>query len=424
MNIIKSFSIYSISNILEKGISFALLPIFTFYFKPADYGVLVLLTTITTFTLPFITLGSNGAISANFFRSDDKNHSTYFTSAIIPSLISTILSSVLFYLISDYIYETFNLPVLWFNLIPIFCFISFFNTLLLLEYQLNNEPYKYVSITISSVILNLLLTIFLVVLLKFDYIGRLISQYFVLLFFFIISFNFLYFKRKRIVKKVNKEYIKDSLLFGLPLIPHSIGMIVINMSDKIFITKLLGNAELGIYNTGFIIGSSISILSSSFAKAIVPFSYQQFSLNTDSSKMKVVRIYLIFILVLTFIIILLWILSPFIFKVFIGDNFQKGIKYVFWVSIGFYFQGLYLLFANVIFFLKKTKIFLYWSFFNIIINLILNYIFVNIYGAKGAAITISISFFLFFIVISIYANKLYPLPWRNSIKILLKCKRD
>ena len=391
--------------------AFFLLPIFTFYLSTKDFGVLSLYTTIFSFTLPIITLGIHGAISVYYFNGSKQNYPSYFSSSLIPSLSVAVLLTIITLIFKNPIEQYLEIPIIWIATIPIFALLSFLNNLLLIDYQIKEDTKKYVSFSLLSSLVNLLLSIFFVTLYKVGYVGRLIGQNLSILIFFLIAFYILYFKRKVLVNKISKQNIKDALYFGLPLLPHIIGGIVINMSDRFFVDYFLGKEALGIYNIGYLIGSILSVLNASFANASIPFSYKLFEENTIASKQKVVRVYWIYIAVILVSSIALVLIAPLIFKYFIDKKFIGGLIYVKWIVLSYFFQGLYLLFVNIIFYLKKTKILFYFSFVNIILNIILNYFMILNFGAIGAAYATTISFFLFFLTISIYSNFSYPLPW-------------
>lgn len=411
MNLFKSFSLYTAASFIERGIAFFLLPIFTFYLTTKDFGVLALITSVFSFTLPLVTLGIQGAISVEYFNGEKDNYPSYFTSSIFPPFIIAIFLTLLVFIFKVPIENYLGIPFVWILLIPVFCFLSFFNSLLLIDYQIKNEPKKYVVYSLSNSGLNIIISLLLVISFQYGYQGRLLGQYFSIFIFSLLAGFILYFKRKILVKNVNWSNIKDSLSFGLPLVPHIIGGMVINMSDRLFIDHYCGKEQLGIYNIGYVLGSVISIVCAAFANAIIPFSYELFSINTYDAKAKVVKVYWLFIGLMIFIVFCIWICTPFIFKWFVDVKFSGGAKYVIWITLGYFFQGLYLLFANIIFYLKRTKVFFYLSFVNIIINLSLNYFFIPIYGPMGAAYATCISFFVFFISIAFYCNKIYPLPW-------------
>lgn len=418
MKLLKSFSLYTFASIIEKGISFFLLPVFTFYLSTKDFGVLALLTSIISFGLPLITLGVQGAVSVAYFKGVKNNYPSYFSSSIIPPFLIAAIITLIILLFHNPIQAYFGVPIVWIILIPFFCFISFFNSLLLLDYQIKNEPGKYIIFSLSSSSLNILISLLFVVVLKFGYQGRLIGQYLSILVLFLIAFYILLQKKKLLVKNISLTNIKDSLVFGLPLMPHIFGALVISMSDRLFIDHFYGKAELGIYNLAYVLGSAVTIFSASFANAIMPFSYELFTINTFESKLKVVKVYWLFVILMVSIIICVWLVTPFVFKWFIDPKFAGGIKYVSWIMMGYFFQGMYLLFSNVIFYLKKTKVLFYMSFINVGINLGLNYYLVPKMGPIGATYTLCVNYFILFLAISIYCHNIYPLPWFHVFKKL------
>jgi O-antigen/teichoic acid export membrane protein len=411
MKLFKSFSLYTIASFIEGGIAFFLLPLFTFYLTTKDFGILALLTTVFSFITPLVSLGTQGAVSVAYFKGKKDDYPSYFSSAILTPFLSALFLILIIAIFSSLIESYLGISIYWILFIPLFCFLSFFNSLLLLDYQIKGEPIKFIYFSLSSSTVNVLFSLLLVISFKLGYQGRLIGQYFSIFLFFIIALFIAYKKRGVLIKKINYDHVKDSILFGLPLIPHILGSIVLNLSDRLFIDHFFGKEQLGIYNIGYVVGSAISILCASFAHAIVPFSYELFAKNTYNDKVKVVKVYWLFIGLLIIIIFCIWMLTPILFKWFIDVKFQGGSKYVIWIALGYFFQGLYLLFANIIFYLKKTKVFFYVSFVNVILNLGLNYYLIPSLGPIGAAYATCISFFIFFITIAIYCNKVYPLPW-------------
>jgi O-antigen/teichoic acid export membrane protein len=397
-------------SVIQRGIAFMILPIFTHYLAPDDFGILSLLTTFFVFTSPIISLGALNAISVAYFNEQKSEYPSYFSSSLFVPFLITVFLFLFSILFGGFFSTLFGVPKLWLLVIPIFSFLSFISQCLLVDYQIKQEPVKYGVFSICSSVLNIALSIFLVAVVGMDYQGRLIGQYFSIFIFATIALIILK-QRGLLIKKISKKFIKDSLLFGLPIVPHVIGGVVINMSDKIFINQFLGTSELGIYNIGYVIGATISMLSTSFASSIVPISYELFAKGDKQSKEKVVKIYWLYIFALLSIVALLSITAPYIFDWFINKQYKEGARYVKWISLGYFFHGCYLLFANTIYYTKKTKILLYWSVVNIIVNLGLNYLLIPIFGSIGAAYTLCISYFIFSLSMGIISNKIYPLPW-------------
>jgi Na+-driven multidrug efflux pump len=88
------------------------------------------------------------------------------------------------------------------------------------------------------------------------------------------------------------------------------------------------------------------------------------------------------------------------------------------VGLGFFFWGIYLVFSGYIFFLKKNYILALLAIVNVVLNITFNYIFIRSFGAIGAAYATCLSYFIVALIISIWCNRLYPMPWFNFKAIL------
>lgn len=412
LNLLKSFSIYTAGNLLTQSINFFLLPVFTHYLTPSDYGILTLISTITSFITPLILISIDGSISIEFYKKKFGQPATYITSALVLSFISTLFVSLIMLLISNKIQQQLFIPVFWLDIIPVMCFFEVVRTLNLMVFQINEKPMLYAGYSLSNTLGNLLLALFFIILLKYNYEGRLYGQYCIAIIYFFLGLYILY-KRDLLCKNISKLMMKDIIEFGLPLIPHAIGFSIINLADRFFISYYAGNYQLGIYSLSYTLGSIIVIIAVAFNNAWTPHFYKLLQEDTIQSKLKIVKITYWYVLILFLLTIGLVIISSFIFNKIIDSKFQLGLKFVPWIAFSSFFFGCYLAFTNYIFYLKRTKTFAYVSIMNIILNLILNLILIKHYGAIGAAYATFLSFFLFALIIAIIAIKIYPMPWMN-----------
>ena len=169
--------------------------------------------------------------------------------------------------------------------------------------------------------------------------------------------------------------------------------------------------ELGIYSIGYTIGSIIMIIQDGFTKAWTPFFFKKLKENTSESKKQIVLFSYGFMILLVLCVIGLTLVTPLIFKYFINKDFSGGVIYVFWVALGYAFLGFYKIFTGYFFYNKNTKVLGYISITNVSLNLALNYILINKFGALGAAYATALSFFVFFLIVAVIALRKYPMPW-------------
>jgi O-antigen/teichoic acid export membrane protein len=294
---------------------------------------------------------------------------------------------------------------------------------LLTLWQMQGKAVSYGIFRNTQTICNVLFTLLLVIVLNYGWQGRLGAQIFTAAIFSVVALGLLY-KHGFLKISFNSEYVKDALSFGIPLIPHALGAFVISMIDRLFITKMVGIADTGIYSVGYQIGMIIGLIENSFNQAWVPWLYSKLAAGGTDVKIKIVRItycYNLFILLLA--LGLGW-LGPWAIKFFVGREFAGSGIYVVWIAPGYAFNGMYKMVCNYIFFIGKTYILAWVTFFSAVANIGLNYVLVSAYGAIGAAQASTLTFFVSFVLTWMLSARVYPMPWGDFRTLFSKNGSD
>jgi O-antigen/teichoic acid export membrane protein len=410
MSFIKSFSTYAISNIINAAIPFLMLPVITKYLSPEQNGMLTNVDVFTRFTLPFIILGINAAINTSYFRMDRKDFPGYVSSALFVAFCNMFLIFVVFLLLGHYISSFLHFPYRWILITPVYCFFQVVSLVTLGLFQVQQQALKYSIFQISSTLLNFTLSVIFIAWLGYNWEGRLMGILLSYGFFLIVAFIYLK-KRNFLVKKLSRAYIVDILMFGLPLLPHLIAGPMIQFTDRFFISNFAGNAWTGLYNVGFQIGTSIALITVAFNQAWSPFLFQTLTNADEAKKKRLVKQSYVMMLVFLVIALMLNLVKPIIFKIFIHPQFHISQQFVFFISLGSAFNGMYFLVTNYIFYEKRTKYLSYVTLCNAILSVVLNYVLIKHFGAFGAAYTYLITNVFIFFSVWVLSNKIYPMPW-------------
>lgn len=406
----KSAGIYTITSIINSAIPFFLLPILTRYLSPADYGMVSMFGVLVSFISPFIGLSGNGAIARMYYEKDTVDIREYIANTMYILLASTIIVSAAFYLFADIISKASSVPmqILWMAIA--ISFAQFMTKIVLTLWQIEVKPIKYGIFQISQTMLNLLLSIFFVVLIKLEWKGRIYAQLITIIVFMIIS-TIILLKNNWLKFNYNSRYIKNALNFGIPMIPHALGAIFITMTDRVFITNMVGIETTGVYTVGYQIGTIINLLATSFNSAYVPWLYQKLKENKYTTKIKIVKFTYFYFIVIVLLALILGLLAPIFLTAFLGKSFNESSVYVIWIALGYAFNGMYFMVTNYIFYEQKTSYLAIVTFASAIINIILNYIFIKKNGAIGAAQATTIIYFVQFLLTWILASRVYKMPW-------------
>ena len=210
----------------------------------------------------------------------------------------------------------------------------------------------------------------------------------------------------------HRKHVNHLVKYGVPLIPHVLGSVIIMYTDKLFITHYKGLSENGIYSVGFMVGQVIGLLQTSFNQAWVPYVFNGLKANDPAVKSRIVHWTYIYILGILAVTLLFYFCMPVVFY-FLGKAYQDGISIVLWIALGFAFNGMYKMVSVYFFYTERTIFIAGISLFTAVVNILFAWYMVPRYGYTGAAIATMCAFFLQFILTWIWSTKVISMPWNN-----------
>src|SRR5690606_37689933 len=108
------FSVYTLSNLLNSAVGFLLLPLFTHYLNPEDYGILSLLnTTIAIFSI-IIMVGADSSLRREFYNFKGSRYAAYFSSSVVTTIIAFALTLLLALIGTKWLVSLAQIPARWF----------------------------------------------------------------------------------------------------------------------------------------------------------------------------------------------------------------------------------------------------------------------------------------------------------------------
>lgn len=409
-SLIQSAGVYTLANVINAAIPFLLLPVLTRYLTPADYGMVAMYGVLISFVTPFVGFNVEGAVARQYYEHDQVDMTVYVSSCFVILLSSTVVVFIIFNILAVPLSRLTTVPQQWLWTVVLVCFMQFICRMVLVLWQVRVMPSRYGTFQILQTALNAGLSIILVVVVGMAWQGRLIGQIITAFVFAGIALVIL-IRDGWLKLKFNKQYVCNALNFGVPLIPHTLGGVIITMTDRLFITKMVGLDATGLYTVGYQIGMIIGILQDSFNKAYVPWLYERLKMDDLSIKIKLVKITYLYFIVIIGISLLLAVIAPWFLAFFVGKQFAGSAIFVVWIALGYAFNGMYKMVVNYIFYAQKTAILAWITFGTALVNIVLNYFFISLNGAIGAAQATTLTFALSFVATWIFSNKAYKMPW-------------
>lgn len=193
----------------------------------------------------------------------------------------------------------------------------------------------------------------------------------------------------------SSTYWKHALKFNLPLIPHYLSQTVLNSADRIMIRDMIGASEAGIYSLAYSISQIMVLFNTALMQTLSPWIYQKFKEGKTRDVAPVAYVTLLIIAAVNLFLILL---APEAVAIFAPASYREAIYIIPPVAMSVFFMYSYDLFAKVAFYYEKTTIVMAASVTGAILNIILNYIFINLFGYMAAGYTTLACFMVYAVV--------------------------
>lgn len=396
--------LFTFFSFLNNGISFILLIILAKFIPPDGYGELNLFTTFVVLGSVLISISTSGYISVSFFNKPKEELRKVINSVfLITSVVFLILLSFQFLFLS-HLENLIGLSSRYQVVGLVICYFQVFNTVNLDIWRLEEKPVKYGLYSVSIALLNLIITLILVISLKQGWLGRLYAQFFVSILFFAISLVFL-IKRKFLVWSLpGVGLIKESLYFGLPLVPHLASSWIRQGLDRYIVNNFHTVADVGFFSFAFNFANIILIVGTAFNASNSVFIFKSLSDHSGNTKQKLfkhTKLMIFFFIFLTFLVLI----GSYIFISLFTPQYKESLRYLLPLCISMFFQSIYLLFVNYLFYYCKTKILMYITFSVSILHVILSYLLTR-YSIQFTAYISLLSSLLICILVIRYCMKL------------------
>lgn len=389
----KNTIIITIGKICTQFISFFLIPLYTSYLSTEDYGNVDLINTYITLLVPIVTLQLEQAVFR--FLIDARNNEEKKSIIITNIFKNLFLHSTIYIAIILIINDFLKLDYKYFLVSNVIA-VMFSSICLQIARGLGKTKiYSYGSVI--SGVLAVTLNVILIVFLKMNAIGILISN----LAANIICFVFLFIKLKinkylKFNKKIDKIINKEMYRYSLPMIPNSISWWVVNTADRTIVSLCLGLSYNGIYSISHKFSNIYILLYNLFNLSWT----ESVSLHIDDSDSKEYLTKMInkmFILFSSICIIIISIL-PLIFDIIIKGEYAASYNYMPILLIASLFNVVVGLYSAIYVAKKETKHLAKSSVLVAIINIVVNILLIKKIGLYAAAISTLVAYFVMMII--------------------------
>jgi O-antigen/teichoic acid export membrane protein len=412
----KHSAIYGLGGLVSRILAVLLLPLYTRYLSPSDYGKVETLIALTTVAGIVLRMGLHSAFFRFYFDSAEPAHrrlvlrtSFWFTMATATAgllaglLLAGPIADALFGSSDDSELVMAAFVGLWAGMN--------YEQLTSL-FRVEERSVAFVSASLANILLTIGATLLLVVAFDQGPIGVIVGNFTGTL---LVYAALLGYRREQLGLQFDRSLLREMNRFGVPLIPTALFLWVTNFSDRLFLVRLADTTEVGLYSVGVRIASAMVLLLTAFRLAWPAFAYSIEDEREARSTYAFVLSYLV--LLTTWVAAGLALLSPWIVGWIAAPAFEESSRVVGPLAFAAVAFGAYIVVAIGVGRARRTQ-------FNWVVtgaaaavNIALNLLLIPPYGMMGAAVATVAAYLTMFAGMAWWAQRIYPVPyqWRRVL---------
>jgi O-antigen/teichoic acid export membrane protein len=410
----KHSAIYGLGGLVQRLLALLLLPVYTRYLSPADYGTVATLVALTTVLAIVLRLGISNAFFRFYYDSAEPPYrrlvlrtSFWFTMGM--ATVGLVAGLALSWSLSTLLFgSTADAEVVAAAFVGLWAQMNYEQLTAL--FRAEERSTAFLAASLANIAITIVATLILVVGLDAGPLGVVVGSFTGTLLVYVALLGY---RREQLGLQLDRGLLREMNRFGLPLVPSAVFLWVTNFSDRFFLLELADRAEVGLYSVGVAIASAIVLLLTAFRTAWPAFAY---SIEDDREARGAYAYVLTYLVLLTsWVATALALLSPWLVDWIAAPAFARSADVVGPLAFSVVAYAGYVVVVIGVGRMRRTQ-------FNWVVtgaaaavNVALNLILIPPYGMMGAAVATIAAYVTMFLGMTWWAQRIFPVPyqWRR-----------
>jgi len=413
----RSFAIYGGANFAIRALNFLLIAVYAHYLQPSDYGTIYLAEIVASFLAIVAGLSIDSAIARLYFQHVQNPDVLrgYLGSTIRFGLcwMALFVSATLAF---GWIFQA-HLPL--HAQAPFYPYIAMAVVTAaasqgiqyrLAVYQVSGRRRSYVTLSLVLAVLTAACCVYWVILRRDGAVGMMGGK---LLAAVVTSLIAAWSMRSFLTARFNWGFVRESLSFVLPLIPHLMMASGLVVADRFILAHYRDLSEVGIYSLAYTFGMVMYLVTQSLSQAWLPMFFEMAGKGEDRRR-TLGHVCSGLAIFLAAIACLGMLLSPAFVRIALDERYRPAAQIVPLVIMGYLFHALFSLFDLSILHAKRTGSVFAISLVAFVANLALNLAMIPRWGMYGAALATTIAYGIEAAGAYVLAQHFFTLPYRAA----------
>ena len=418
VQLIKHSGIYGIGVALSKSVGFFMIPVYTRYLVPRDYGILELLDVVLFASTTFAAMGVFGAIFRFYaaYESEDDKKEVIGTALIFTVGTSILISLGLVYwapIIADIYLGDASLAQCV-RIVGCTFFFTNMSEVPMAYWRAQGRTVLFVSLGLGRTIMAALNLVVFLVILKMGILGALYAN---LLTNSIWGLALCGVVLASIPWRIKRDKLEKMLNYGIPTVAWSVGGFILTFSDRIFLRYYASLSEVGVYALGYKMARIVPIvITGPFNMA---WQWQQFELaKRENARQIIARVGSYLLMAATMVCLGISVLAKDILRIMVPASYWGAAAVVPLIAASYLLFNLQLVVISGIYIQRVTSRLAVVAAATAGLNLALNYLLIPQFHIMGAAVATWLSYAGQLALSFVAAQSCYHVPYqykRNAI---------
>ncbi len=409
--------VYGLSGMVNAAMALILTPLYARYLAPANYGVMTILTATAAFGTIFFQLGLGSAVFRSVIqRGVDKRivFSTAFHSLIVLIISVLSISFLLSGRLSMVLFGAWPNGPLLLRLVFVTVALDSIAVIPLAKLRVEERSVFHSIVSACNFLLGMLLNVYFVAILRHDVEG-VVTANLIRSVVYAVGSTMILLPDVRLV--FSSAELGELLHFGVPLVPISVGALILSMADRYFVGYFGSLAEVGVYSLGYKVGSLVQLPVVAFQVAwpAALFTIHGAERARDTYA-RLLTYYVLLIGIMTFVVS---VFAREIVTVIASADYADGWRVVALVALSQVLFGVYSVTAVGVNVERRLEHLVIVWLVGVAVHLVLNFVLISRYGMMGAAVSTLVGYAVVAVGATIASLRLYFIPYEYGRVIKL-----
>lgn len=418
--------LYIFSSLLVKAINFLLLPLYTYFLTPEDYGITNMVTSFSNVAIYIVAFSLYSAIIRFYvdYKDDRDKLKRFFGTVLVFVFFSGIIFFIIIFISRYFVIKTFFKGI---SYIP-FILIATLTLIFLTLHHVHQNILKGMQKGKKLVLINLIVffttvsfNLLFIIAFKLGALGILLSTLIVNILYFIFLLVDLH-NNDLFKLCLDFKLLKGALKYSIPIIPHDTSTQIAQFASKVFINKEDSLGNVGIYGVSNHFGSVIDLIQASFNHAFQPWFFENMLEKSKKNRQNIISLSSFLIIIYSFVYIGIGLFSQEFIILLLPKSYALAWTVIPIFVVGFSIKSIYYFYVNILYYYKKAvKVLFIATISGSLLDIILAFYLVPRYGMYGAAIAFVCAKIIVSSIVVILSKRFDDIGYRvlSMLKIIM-----